>query len=236
MKQIPVFKLLDRYFFDASPFTIFGHRKIDLIFKVWETVLLNRSLLIFADSPDLSSEAVFVAISLIFPIVHVGEIHPYFTIFDQKFNALKSSKLADKNVMLGVTNPLFRKSMDCISVSLHLDQEMDKILQQKHGEDVSVKKYLVCKQKPMIRSSNKLSNLLTLGNSVEAVKINNEIIKKRLLELTLSFIEVFYLYFQKQANVHSKGPEDSRRKRTARLHPSLQAVHRFVLQGEVGPL
>lgn len=201
LKTIPVFQLLNNYFFDASPFGIFGHRKIDLIFKIWESVLLNRSILIFADSPDLSSEAVIVAVSLIFPLRYVGEFHPYFTIFDQKFNSLKNQKLNDKNVIIGVTNPLFRKSMDCVSLSIHLDQEFEKTLQEKHGDDISLKKYLVSKHKPLIKSSLKVSNLMTLGNSAEAIKINNEIIKKRLLELTLSFLEPFYLYFLKQSNV-----------------------------------
>ena len=41
---------------------------------------------------------------------------------------------------------------------------------------------------------------MTLGNTPEIVKINNMMVRKKLLELTLDFVEPFHLYFEKQYN------------------------------------
>ena len=57
----------------------------------------------------VSSEIVFGLSSIISPIVFKGEYHPYFTIFDKKFNELKSHKFIRNNLIIGVTNPLFTK-------------------------------------------------------------------------------------------------------------------------------
>ncbi len=71
--------------------------------------MLNKSLIILADSPDLCSEAVYSLIASMFPVSFQGGFHPYFTIFDQNFNKIKDSKDINKNLLIGVTNPLFTK-------------------------------------------------------------------------------------------------------------------------------
>ena len=51
---MPVFNLMNDYSVDASIYSVLKVQKIDLVYKIWEIVLLNRSFLIFADSPDVS--------------------------------------------------------------------------------------------------------------------------------------------------------------------------------------
>jgi len=46
---------------------------------------------------------------------------------------------------------------------------------------------------------------MTLGNTAEVIKINNMIIRRKLLELTMDFLEPFHLYFEKQYNVSLEG-------------------------------
>lgn len=87
-------------------YQIFGHKKINLIFKLWELILLNKSLLILADTPDICSETVYCVIATIFPVVYAGHFRPYFTIFDKNIQFFKQSK-GDRNYLFGVTNPLF---------------------------------------------------------------------------------------------------------------------------------
>lgn len=60
--------------------------------------------------------------------------------------------------------------------------------------------------RPQIKPEVKLSTLITLGNTPEILRINNMIVKKKLLELTLDFLEPFHLFFERQYNVPSPGP------------------------------
>ena len=93
---------------------------------------------------------------------------------------------------------------------LRLDQEFEKSLgSEKTFTKIKPKDFLVSKaDEPMAKAEVKLSTLITLGNTNEILKINNMIIKKRLLELTMDFLEPFYLFFEKQYNVSSTGFED----------------------------
>ena len=52
-----------------------------------------------------------------------------------------------------------------------------------------------------MKSSIIISNILSINDSNEAAKINNTIIRKKLLELTFSFLEPFHIYFMQQYNV-----------------------------------
>jgi hypothetical protein len=88
---------------------MFSMKKIDLVWKLWEIVLLNKSILVISDTPSISSEVVFLLQSIIFPIQFKGKFHPYFTIFDNESDAMKSSDSLLNNLVIGVTNPLFLK-------------------------------------------------------------------------------------------------------------------------------
>ncbi len=68
--------------------------------------MLNKALLIMAETPYLASQAVLAAASLTNPIEYAGDIHPYVTVYDSHLSELQ---LAEENVVLGGTNPLFSK-------------------------------------------------------------------------------------------------------------------------------
>ncbi len=90
--------------------------------------------------------------------------------------------------------------MSNISYALRLDREFEESLKGK--EDLPAKKYLLhFKGKPKMKSSIQVSNILSNLDSAEAAKINNTIIRKKLLELTFSFLEPFHIYFMQQYNV-----------------------------------
>ena len=63
------------------------------------------------------------------------------------------------------------------------------------------KKFLVSKKNPKIKSSGSISSLLLEGSSTEISSINEMMIRKKLLELTLSFLEPIRVYFGSQINV-----------------------------------
>ena len=72
------------------------------------------------------------------------------------------------------------------------------------------KKYLSSKAKPKIKTFLKFSTILNEKTDKQNIKINNTIIRyqfiiyrKKLLELTLYFLEPFHSYFDKQQNVFS---------------------------------
>lgn len=63
------------------------------------------------------------------------------------------------------------------------------------------KKYLSSKSKPKVKTFLKFSTILNEKVGNEDIKINNIIIRKKLLELTLYFLEPFHSFFDKQQNV-----------------------------------
>jgi hypothetical protein len=51
--------------------------------------MLNKSVLIMAETPYLASQAVLAAASLTNPIEYGGEIHPYVTVYDSHLSRLQ---------------------------------------------------------------------------------------------------------------------------------------------------
>ena len=81
-----------------------------------------------------------------------------------------------------------------------MDREFDESLKGK--EEAPAKKYLLnFKGKPKMKSAVTVSGILSINDSAEAAKINNTIVRKKLLELTFSFLEPFHIYFMQQYNV-----------------------------------
>lgn len=84
---------MDTYSLETNLYKLLGHGKIDLLFNLWETIILGWSMMVISDTPDLCSEMVYGLISSIFPLVYPCYYKPYFTIFDKNFEFLKQSKL-----------------------------------------------------------------------------------------------------------------------------------------------
>lgn len=81
-----------------------------------------------------------------------------------------------------------------------MDREFDESTKSK--DEAPAKKYLLhFKGKPKMKSAVTVSNILSINDSAEAAKINNTIVRKKLLELTFNFLEPFHIYFMQQYNV-----------------------------------
>ena len=59
--------------------------KIDVIYKLWEIVILNKSLLVISDLPLISGDLIKALVGLIFPLQFKGNYYPYLNIFDTAF-------------------------------------------------------------------------------------------------------------------------------------------------------
>ncbi|KAM6161884.1 protein DENND6B isoform 2-T2 [Erethizon dorsatum] len=78
---------------------------------LWELVLLGEPLVVLAPSPDVSSEMVLALTSCLQPLKFCCDFRPYFTIHDSEFKELTTRTQAPPNVVLGVTNPFFIKTL-----------------------------------------------------------------------------------------------------------------------------
>ncbi|EHH20353.1 hypothetical protein EGK_03195, partial [Macaca mulatta] len=78
---------------------------------LWELVLLGEPLLVLAPSPDVSSEMVLALTSCLQPLRFCCDFRPYFTIHDSEFKEFTTRTQAPPNVVLGVTNPFFIKTL-----------------------------------------------------------------------------------------------------------------------------
>lgn len=63
------------------------------------------------------------------------------------------------------------------------------------------KKYLSSKHRPRIKTFLRFSTILSGKARSEDFKIGNTTIRKKLLELTLLFLEPFHAFFDRQQNV-----------------------------------
>ena len=95
-----------------------------------------------------------------------GFYRPYFTIFDEKFSELKGEKFIKNGLLLGVTNPLFNKTLNNICYALRLDREHLQFQRAKFGNAIPPKKLLISfKNKPRMKSSVVVSNVLSNNGS-----------------------------------------------------------------------
>ncbi|XP_045671386.1 protein DENND6B isoform X4 [Ursus americanus] len=78
---------------------------------LWELMLLGEPLVVLAPSPAMSSEIVLALISCLQPLKFCCDYRPYFTIHDSEFKEFTTRTQAPPNVVLGVTNPFFIKTL-----------------------------------------------------------------------------------------------------------------------------
>lgn len=80
---------------------------------LWEMILTCEPFIVIAHTPDVCANFVQALISLIYPFKYNADYRPFFTIHDPEFReyvGLKDTK--PPNVILGVTNPFFAKSLE----------------------------------------------------------------------------------------------------------------------------
>ncbi|KAK8749392.1 hypothetical protein OTU49_015332, partial [Cherax quadricarinatus] len=78
---------------------------------LWELVLTAEPLVVMAMSPTTAANTVQTLISLITPLKFSGDYRPFFTIHDSEFKEYTTRTSAPPNVILGVTNPFFAKTL-----------------------------------------------------------------------------------------------------------------------------
>ncbi|XP_058424035.1 protein DENND6B isoform X3 [Diceros bicornis minor] len=78
---------------------------------LWELMLLGEPLVVLAPSPATSSEMVLALTSCLYPLKFCCDYRPYFTIHDSEFKEFATRTQAPPNVVLGVTNPFFIKTL-----------------------------------------------------------------------------------------------------------------------------
>jgi hypothetical protein len=69
--------------------------------KLWESVILEKSIIVLGSTPEATSRAVFAIASLSFSAAFVPNIVPYISITDPSFNDLLRT-----NSIIGVSNPI----------------------------------------------------------------------------------------------------------------------------------
>ncbi|XP_074182765.1 protein DENND6B isoform X3 [Rhinolophus sinicus] len=78
---------------------------------LWELMLLGEPLVVLAPSPAVSSEMVLALTSCVQPLKFCCDYRPYFTVHDSEFKEFTTRTQAPPNVVLGVTNPFFIKTL-----------------------------------------------------------------------------------------------------------------------------
>lgn len=79
---------------------------------LWEMILTCEPFIVIGHTPDVCSNFVQAMISLIYPFKYNADYRPFFTIHDPEFREYVGLKEANPNVIIGVTNPFFAKSLE----------------------------------------------------------------------------------------------------------------------------
>eukprot|EP01126_Amoeba_proteus_P052035 TRINITY_DN6256_c1_g1_i1.p1 TRINITY_DN6256_c1_g1~~TRINITY_DN6256_c1_g1_i1.p1 ORF type:complete len:394 (+),score=80.55 TRINITY_DN6256_c1_g1_i1:761-1942(+) len=207
---------------DFNLYTMFS-RMIDKLWVLWELVLLAEPIVVMANSPDMCSAAVLNLISLIYPLQYMGDYRPYFTIHDPEFQALSENfvdedssstsvapppNLKGKGIILGVTNPLFRREFQSWPHTLLLanngvatktitiiHNKKDRTYNKTVEESCFISKY-----KPLynVVDSSQLTKKLVKMSSDEGVAgaLNDELLRRHFTQLTDQFMKPLESYFK----------------------------------------
>ena len=76
---------LDFFSFDLNLGKYFNKNNFRLLYFIWEMLLLNKSLVVFGDSPSSVGNVIHILKSLIFPIqIEKNKIIPYLSFVDER--------------------------------------------------------------------------------------------------------------------------------------------------------
>ncbi|XP_026512172.1 protein DENND6B isoform X3 [Terrapene carolina triunguis] len=164
---------------------------------LWELMLLGEPIVVMAPSPTISSEMVLALTSCLTPLKYCCDYRPYFTIHDSEFKEYTTRTQAPPNVVVGVTNPFFIKTLQHWPHLLRLGElKMSGDL----PKQVKVKKLTKLKTldaKPGIYTSYKIflhkdktliKRLLKGIQRKRPSEVQSALLRRHLLELTQSFI------------------------------------------------
>nr|XP_014426408.1 protein DENND6B [Pelodiscus sinensis] len=164
---------------------------------LWELMLLGEPVVVMAPSPAISSEMVLALTSCLAPLKYCCDYRPYFTIHDSEFKEYTTRTQAPPNVVVGVTNPFFIKTLQHWP---HLLRIGELKMSGDFPKQVKVKKLTKLKPldtKPGIYTSYKtflhkdktlIKRLLKGIQRKRPSEVQSALLRRHLLELTQSFI------------------------------------------------
>lgn len=155
---------------------------ISRICNIWELMILETPLLVTSDSPTLCSEAILLLSSIIYPLKYVGDIRPYFTIYDNDFKDYREDEGLKYNnsSIIGIINPICLKILSGWTV-LHMDTFSDK-----------KNEIAGCKRKFVVQPNQALLKVLDSKLPSETF---NMYLRMYLTELNNDFLRTFEEYF-----------------------------------------
>ncbi|XP_075780267.1 protein DENND6B isoform X2 [Pelodiscus sinensis] len=142
---------------------------------LWELMLLGEPVVVMAPSPAISSEMVLALTSCLAPLKYCCDYRPYFTIHDSEFKEYTTRTQAPPNVVVGVTNPFFIKTLQHWPHLLRIGEL------KMSGIYTSYKTFLH-KDKTLIK------RLLKGIQRKRPSEVQSALLRRHLLELTQSFI------------------------------------------------
>ncbi|NXN27044.1 DEN6B protein, partial [Nycticryphes semicollaris] len=164
---------------------------------LWELMLLGEPIVVMAPSPTVSSEMVLALTSCMAPLRYCCDYRPYFTIHDSEFKEYTTRTQAPPNIVVGVTNPFFIKTLQHWP---HILRVGELRMSGDLPKQVKVKKLAKLKTldtKPGIYTSYKtflhkdktlIKRLLKGIQRKRPSEVQSALLRRHLLELTQSFI------------------------------------------------
>jgi len=156
---------------------------------LWELVLLAEPIVIMAPSPSVCSESVQSLVSLISPLPFVCDYRPYFTIHDSELKEYTGRSHTPPNVILGVTNPFFAKTLQMWPHIIRIG-EMPMLSMSKSNKKSASKPGVYTKYKPCLDRDKSLLKQLSKSNQngSRPIEVQNTIVRNYMMELTQSFM------------------------------------------------
>nr|XP_056702655.1 protein DENND6B [Euleptes europaea] len=164
---------------------------------LWELMLLAEPLVVMAPSPAVSSEVVLALTSCLAPLKYCCDYRPYFTIHDSEFKEYTTRTQAPPNVVLGVTNPFFIKTLQQWPHILRLGElkmagdlpKQVKVKKLAKLKSLDAKPGLYSSYKPFLHKDKALIKRLLKGiHKKRPSEAQSALLRRHLLELTQSFI------------------------------------------------
>ncbi|XP_074024226.1 protein DENND6B [Numenius arquata] len=164
---------------------------------LWELMLLGEPIVVMAPSPTVSSEMILALTSCLAPLRYCCDYRPYFTIHDSEFKEYTTRTQAPPNIVVGVTNPFFIKTLQHWP---HILRVGELRMSGDLPKQVKVKKLAKLKTldtKPGIYTSYKtflhkdktlIKRLLKGIQRKRPSEVQSALLRRHLLELTQSFI------------------------------------------------
>ncbi|KZS94230.1 DUF1630-domain-containing protein [Sistotremastrum niveocremeum HHB9708] len=200
------------------------------MWSLWECLVLNEPLAIFAPSADVASSAVWWLEQLLHPLPFVGDYRPYFTIHDRDFTALVNKQAPKSGLLIGCTNPLLHKLCSHWPHTVHLSATPH--LRQPKGRFALATSNLVegfhstthnrytSKDRPLLK---KLEDMMLSGTNLKMETF--PLLKRHFSARATEFLAPFNRYLTTLLPAHGSSPINTSLKKfeTAKFMASLKA-------------